>query len=758
MRKKRLWLGVLGALVLGYATIPKPALLENFSYSSAVYDRNDTLLRLSLSRDDKYRLFTPIEKIPEEFKQALILYEDRHFYYHPGVDPIGLARSFINTAFFGQKQGASTITMQLARLAYNIDSTTIIGKLYQIIKALQIERHYSKDEILESYFNLSPYGGNVEGIGAASIVYFGTDVGRITLPEILTLTVIPQNPSKRNPASEKGFANAMEAQQRLAKIWQQHCPHDRSNGFLNLPISIRDKKELPFSAPHFTTRILQDFNGTIRSTLDINLQHKLEDIIDSYIKRNSNKGVGNASVLLLNYESMEIEALIGSHDFFNDGIQGQVNGTVAQRSPGSAMKPFIYALALEQGLIHPLTMLKDLPKSYASYNPENFDSKYQGLLTATSALVYSRNIPAVELLQRIRPHSLYELLQQGKVGNLKSEEFYGLALALGGFEISLQEMAGLYAMLANRGNYRNIKILKGYEVEADSKRLLSPEASFLALDMLSHNESTDRRKNTVPVYWKTGTSYSYKDAVSIGVFGPYVLAVWIGNFDGTPNPNFVGRSVAAPLFFEIVRALEKGLEQTDYQDSSGLNIAKVDICATTGDIANTHCPQRVKSWFIPGISPIKVSPIHREIPIDAATGKRACRHTPPITHLQVFEFWPSDIIAAYNAAGIYKKLPPEFGEDCAIGSYGRAPEIIYPTAGLTYMIRTHRLKQEKTVLKASADADVKEIYWFMDDALLGSSRPNEPLEIAAKIGTFTIKATDDLGRSSTRKLTVKLID
>ena len=765
-------------LVLGYWVIPRPEVLGNFTFSSAVYDRNDRLLRLTLSRDEKFRLFVQEDEIPEDFKKALILYEDRNFYYHFGVDPKGLIRAAVNMASGARKQGASTITMQLARLAYNIDSTTIWGKIYQIVKAIQIERHYSKDEILEAYFNLSPYGNNVEGIGAASLIYFGTDVSRVSLPEILALTVVPQNPGGRNPSSVSGFENMMKAQKRLASIWIEEFPDDENNDYLKLPIKVRNKSELPFLAPHFTTGILQKHWGTVKTTLDTNVQLRLEDIAKDYVRRNKFKGINNTAVFLINYETMEVVAQIGSADFFNDEILGQVDGTNAKRSPGSAMKPFIYALALEKGLIHPLSIIKDLPKSYAFYNPENFDNRYQGILTATSALVFSRNIPAVELQQQVGTSVYYKLLKDAGVTRLKGEEYYGLALALGGFEVSLQEMARMYAMMANGGELREINVLTTqigtpHQLSNQAKlgeslplpqgaRLLIPEASFLALDMLSYNKPTNSFKPKVPVYWKTGTSYSYKDAVSVGVFGPYILAVWIGNFDGTPNHSFVGRSIAAPLFFEIVGALEKDLPVREYVSAKDLNVAKVDICRATGDIANALCPQTLKGWFIPGVSPIKMSNIHREVPVDVSSGLRACRHTPPTTVLKVFEFWPSDIMQAFNAAGVYKKLPPDFAEDCREGFYrkmdGNAPNIIYPVQNIIYMIRPHRLNEEKIILKASVDADAREVYWFMNDALLGKSKPGENFEAEAKVGEFTIKAVDDLGRSAVRKIVVKLSD
>lgn len=764
-RYKIIFIGVavLAVLIaLTYLFIPKGPLMDNFTFSSAVYDKNGHLMRLTLSRDDKYRLFIPLEKIPDNAKKALILYEDKNFYTHVGVDPSALIRATVSMLTGGRKQGASTITMQLARLIYDIDSTTFWGKIEQMGRAIQIERHYSKDEILQSYFNLAPYGDNIEGLGAAALIYFHSDVQKLSLPEVITLTVVPQNPAKRNP--NKNTADLSKARQRLNILWQNAYPNDAQNAYLNLPVKVYKRSQMPFLAPHFTSHVLIQAQGSVVSTLDMPLQKRLEGIVQNYLNRKKEYGLKNAAVMVADAQTMEVVSYIGSADFFSTPISGQVDGLKARRSPGSAMKPFIYALALDEGLIHPLTMLKDVPKSYAFYSPENFDHGYRGVVTATSALVYSLNIPAVELLQKLSPHAFYALLQKSGIQHLKSEDFYGLALALGGFEINMHEMVKMYGALANGGISRDLKFVKGEdETESEIQKnsfLFSPEAAFLTLEMLKYNEPVDKNKS-IPVYWKTGTSYSYKDAWSVGIAGKYIIGVWIGNFDGTPNSSFVGRTAAAPLFFEIVRTLQKNDDFSKTVLSlSGLNIAKVDICRPTGDIANADCPDTVQSWFIPGVSPIKLSRVHRRVAIDKKTQLRACRHTPPTTELKVYEFWPTDVLNAFERAGISKKTPPPFMTTCDINAYyqGMAPQIVYPVSNIVHLVRSHKLDDEKIILKAAADSDAERIYWFMDESLLGTTAPNDTLAVKAVIGMHEIKAVDNLGRSATKKVRIELED
>lgn len=712
-------------------------------------------MRLTLSKDEKYRLFTPLEEIPLDAQRALLLYEDKNFYTHFGIDFSAMIRAFVKMLGNGRKQGASTISMQLARLIHDIESSTISGKIKQIFKALQLERHYSKNEILEAYFNLAPYGDNIEGIGAASLIYFKTEPSKLSLPEIIGLTVIPQNPVKRNPSRNK--ENMLEARKRLSNMWKKAYPEDPQNKYLSLPLNVFGKKDIPFHAPHLTTRLLYTRTGKIKTTVDLNLQLQMEELVSTYVRRNRHKAIFNAAVFIVDSQTMETLTYIGSADFKDNKISGQVNGITAPRSPGSAMKPFIYALAMDQGLIHPLSLLKDLPRAFIAYNPENFDNGYQGMVSATTALVDSLNIPAVDLLRQLSPGSFYSFLKRLGVKGLKPENHYGLAMALGGYEISLAEMVKAYAALANDGISQEIITIHD-EALSPPEMLLSPESSFLTRQMLNANRPLDGNMK-YPVSWKTGTSYSYKDAWTIGIAGKYVIGVWIGNFDGTPNHSFVGRTAAAPLFFEIVRTLEKQDDFSKYiPDPTGLALAKVDICANTGDIANEHCPQSVKGWFIPGVSPIRLSKIHREIPIDVQTGLRACRHMPPQTKLQVFEFWPSDVLAAFAAGGIRKKLPPPFAQECT-GQYlqrGKPPEIVYPAEESIYVVRSHKLEDEMIILQASTDTDAEAVYWFLNDALLGKTKPDNPMSIIPKIGTWEIKAVDDKGRTSTRQISVQL--
>jgi penicillin-binding protein 1C len=760
-------LALTGAVVLLVTFCPPPSLYGDFHFSSAVEDRNGKLLRLALANDERYRLKVPLEDIAQSAIDATLLYEDRHFFRHPGVNPGALIRAAWSTYVQRKRvMGGSTITMQLARLRYSLDSRSIGGKMVQIARAVQLERHYSKDEILEAYLNLAPYGGNIEGIGTAALIYFDKPASGLSLPESLALAVVSQNPVRRNPGSVHGYAEMRQARARLVDRWADEFGlSDAAISQLELPLAIRPATELPYIAPHFSRNVLAKDgrqSGIHRATLDLVLQATLENHIDNYTDRHRSIGIENATAMLIDYGKMEILASVGSSDFFSDGIQGRVDGTRAKRSPGSTLKPFVYGLAIDYGVIHPMTLLKDAPKRFAAYTPENFDRGFMGPIVARDALVYSRNVPAIELLARVGHDNFHDFLIEGDVAGLRNPEFYGLAMILGGNELTMQELAGLYAMLANGGVARPLVTVKGDDSSQSVKRLLSPEASYLVLDMLRANPRPDAigigaARPRVPIAWKTGTSYAYRDAWTVGVFGPYVLAVWVGNFDGSSNPAFVGRQAAAPLFFAIADSLEANLPDRFLKTEPlpELNLRKVEVCASTGDLPGRHCPHTMKSWFVPGVSPIKVSDVHRTIRVDNLTGERTCNYDPVTTHKEVFEFWPSDISRVFRKAGIAIRRPPAWAAGCSLdlqAANGLAPQITSPAARLTYHVRPDRIEEERLPLTATTDGDVEWLYWFANDSFIAKVRRDEPVFWQPGPGDYDILAVDDLGRSNSRKL------
>lgn len=757
--------GGLLMLALGLWALPKPDLLEPHTFSQVVRDQEGGLLRLELNRDEKFRLFVPLHQIASEAVEATLLQEDQYFYRHWGVNPISLMRSIWTT--YGERSrrmGGSTLTMQVARLRFRLHSGSIWGKAQQIFRALQLERHYTKRDILEAYLNLAPYGGNIEGIGAAARIYFQKEPQKISLPEALTLSVIPQNPKKRNPQT-LSFSEIIAARQRLFDRWLEKFPADApKRPWLSLPFRIHTRADLPFEAPHFVDQVLahNPDQQVLTTTLNLSLQHQLETLVKNYVERLSTRGLDNAAALLVDHRDMSVRALVGSADFFDPVIEGQVNGTTALRSPGSTLKPFIYALALDQGLIHPKSLLKDVPMSFKGYNPENMDGGYRGPITAQTALTASRNIPAIHLNNRLGDRDLYDFLKKANHDYLKPRNHYGLALVLGGAETTAQRLAQLYGVLVNRGQFQELRFLKDRS-QKKSIPLLSPEAAFLTLNMLEQPDIAyyAHTPKELPVYWKTGTSNGYRDGWVAGVFGPYILIVWVGSFDGTSHPLYGGFMGAKPLFFEIVHALSQGSHLRDkiQEMRPHLNIKTVPVCASTGDLSLDGCGTQTTTDFIPGKSPIARTKVRRQILIDMATGLRACRYEAGKTRLETFEFWPSDVHTVYSHMGLALKSPPPFHPSCAHRqeSDHLKPEITSPREGMTYSLRL-KGPASPIALLATTDSTVHTVFWFSGTDLIGKSPARTPLFWTPTPGTHQLRAVDDQGHADTRWVKVQVTD
>ncbi len=742
-----------------------PPLFDGVSYSREVRDAKGRLLHVTLTSDQKYRIKSRLNEVSPSLIEATLSYEDRHFWQHPGINPVSAARStwhFCRThAAYG---GASTISMQLARLRYRMNSKTIAGKLVQMVRALQIERHYSKDQILEAYLNFAPYGRNIEGVRAGSLLYFGKEPAQLTMHEAIALSVIPQSPYRRTPRADRPNQALISAEMRLLarmkgrKEFNDREPRGVSDDADDFTPRIEAKRAT--TAPHFVRCVLAEpsAQGEIRSTLDLDRQRMIERRITAYLEVNRRLGLRNAAAMLVDCRTMGVLAQVGSASFFDDKIGGQVDGTRSRRSPGSTLKPFIYALGLEQGIIQPLSIVKDAPRRFGDYSPENFDGEFAGPISATDALVRSRNLPAVWLASELSHPSLYDWLKRGGVQLPHEESYYGLALPLGDGEVTMEELVRLYAALANDGRLRPLRrTLPSPEGERGS-RLLSPEAAFLTLDMLSHNPrpGLSDTAGDEGVCWKTGTSHGFRDAWSIGVFDHYVLAVWIGNFDGQRNPAFIGRTCAGPLFFQIVDAMraEGRAHLGPRQPPAGANLQRVELCAVSGQIPIAVCTHRVTGWFIPGISPIMSCEVHRVILVDVDSGLRV-----PVddgTHRirrEVYEFWPSDLMALFEKSGLPRRRPPPFlpetqGSIEAAARGGKAPKILSPQSGRIYALGNSTDEGSGISLKAQTDGDVARIYWFANRAFLGTSSADAVVSWKPSPGTYRVVALDDHGRTA----------
>ena len=741
---------IISSFILILHIIPCPNPLENKDFSTIIYDRNGEILRISLTNDQKYRIKTQIETIPERALNAIIEYEDKWFWYHNGVNPFAIIRSAISIITGKRKMGGSTITMQVARLAFNLKTSTIKGKLYQIFLALLLEAHYPKSDILEAYFTLAPYGGNVEGLTAASLIYFHKEAKLLTEEESEALMLVPQNPVARKPSQ-----NNSKFTEAIKRYWY------KKEEFA--PLRIYNTSNLPFNAPHICDEILSNPDlknySQIETTISLQLQKKIEEHLSLFALRNKKYNISNCSALLVHWPTMEIRALVGSANFFDKTISGQIDGTKIRRSPGSTLKPFIYALALEQGIIHPMTIMYDTPKSFSGYDPENFDKSFRGPISATEALKASRNIPALYLAQKIKNPNLFSFLKRANINFLNTEEHYGLALVLGGAEITMREMASLYAMLANYGQFNPLTYLK-QNSKINQFSLLSKESAFITLQMIETNDldhiAISQNGSKIPLRYKTGTSNGFRDAWASGIIGPYVLVVWVGNFNNKPNPLLVGGQIALPLFVNLAKKIASSENMHDFFEvpNNELNIEKIDICSDTGDIDISLCKKHSKTWFIPGISPFKSTNIYRTIHINKETGLRACMPKYGVTEEQIWEFWPSELASMFERAGRPKPAPPKFEEQCKESNYGLSPRIQQPHNNLSYHASLSAGGKANLAFMAYADADAGMLHWYVNGNHIGDVKPGESIIWQTSPGVLNIVVTDDINRSSRRTIVV----
>jgi penicillin-binding protein 1C len=542
-------IGAFAAWVISLGPLP---LTQASAVSTSIVDRNGKLLRAYAMADGRWRL--PVDAktgVDPGYLKLLLASEDRRFKSHAGVDPLALARAAFQFATRGHiVSGGSTITMQLARLMEPRRQRSVYAKLRQIVRALEIERQMDKDQILDLYLALAPFGGNLEGIRAASIAYFGKEPKRLSLAESALLVALPQSPETRRLDRYPQAARAARDRVLDRMVEEGGVSKEDAAQAKEAPVPGL-RKPMPILAPHSSDQAIATVKDApvIKLTLDSNLQKVLEPLArDRAIALGPNISVG---IIVVDNESGDVLARVGSADYFDVGRAGQVDMTRAVRSPGSTLKPFIYGLAFEDGFVHPESLIDDRPIRFGSYAPENFDMTYQGTVPVKRALQLSLNVPAIALLDRVGSSRLSSRLRQAGVNLvLPKEEAPGLAMGLGGVGVTLQDLAQLYAGLARLGNTRPLReIVTAHDDQRDPLRLLDQVAAWQVGNVLM---GTPPPENGVHgrIAFKTGTSYGYRDAWSVGFDGRMTIGVWVGRPDGAPVPGLIGRAAAAPILFD----------------------------------------------------------------------------------------------------------------------------------------------------------------------------------------------------------------
>lgn len=725
-----------------------------------VLDRHGNLLRGFLSPDEKRRWRLELDEVSPELVTAVLQHEDSWFYRHGGVNPASVFRAAWGNIRAGRvTSGASTITMQLARLV-EPRPRNFQAKLHQVWRASQYESLYTKDQILTMYLNLAPYGGNVEGVGAASHILFNKSAAELSWAEACQLAVLPQSPNRHDPVKQPESARLARNGLALHLMYTGIIDQQIYEEILSSPLP-QQRWPSPFQAPHFSrwTRGRHPGKPTIRTTLDAQLQRRSEKIVAGRVRQLRPLGIKQGAAVVLDSRSGEIVAMVGSSDFSDVEALGQVNGAVAPRSPGSTLKPLVYALAFDRGLTTPDALIEDVPRWFADYSPKNYDGLFRGAVRCGDALRQSLNVPAVALsadLEQSDQGGLYTFLKKAAVESLdKPSAHYGLTLVLGGGEVSLLELASLYGLLARQGVWLPTRDLLPSNNKIDSGcRLMSAGAAWLTMQELIGVERPDpealwqgtARHMEIP--WKTGTSYGHRDAWSVGIAGPWVVAVWLGNFAGEGSPHLIGGEVAAPLLFSLIDGLD--LEESGSWNHRPDDVLEHAICSLSGSPVGEHCGDGVMGFYLPGISPSAPCGIHRAVEIDILTGQTVCSRCRGdcLTEEQLVEWWPPQVASYLVSGGLALPIIPAHKEDCPSFGVSEAPVITSPQRDSEYFLRQGvPLVDQAIVLEASFAASIRRIWWFVDGFLLQDAEPGEKVFYMPTAGRHELSVVDDAGRS-----------
>jgi penicillin-binding protein 1C len=734
------------------------------AYSPVITASDGSVINAFLSPDDKWRMQLQTHEINPLLKKAILLKEDRYFYYHPGVNPLALGRALVNNVIQNKTtSGASTITMQVARLLYPKERT-IKNKLVELFRAGQLELQFSKNEILTLYLNLVPFGGNIEGVKAASVLYFQQSPQELSLAQAVALTVIPNKPSSLRIGVKNNRIVGFRNKWLRYFAAQKAFPEKEIADAINEPL-VAVRSEAPQIAPHFAYRLQRKFpnQAIIQTNLNRVIQEKVAQLTYNYQATLRAKNIRNAAVLVINNQTKAIEAYLGSADFTDQEHGGQVDGVRANRSPGSTLKPLLYALAIDKGLVTPRSVISDVPVDYAGYRPENYFGNYNGNITIEYALATSLNIPAVKILDQLSVPVFVDKLKQAQFAQIKKTgDQLGLSVILGGCDVKLEELTALYAAFASNGRYAPLRWQQQDSLQYQ-QQLLSPTATYLVNQILTQLQRPDLPHNFqnsghLPrIAWKTGTSYGRKDAWSIGYNKKYTVGVWVGNFSGEGVPELNGTDSATPLLFDIFNTIDYNSANSWF--SVPANLARRSVCTVSGQPANSFCPDRVLDAYLPGISPVKKCEHLKEVAVAVDEKYAYCTTCLPEAGYirKKYPNYAPEILTFYEAEHIpYAKIPAH-NPQCPRIFSEFAPVITAPAPDMEYLLE--RAEKQKLMLHCNTHNEVKQVYWYINDQLFRAAPVNQNLFFTPeKAGKYKISCLDDQGRNTDSFITVRFLD
>lgn len=762
------WVLPVKRFVIGVAAIFSLFLLLNYlaplpdkiAYTTVVTDEGGEVIHAFLTPDEKWRMKTELGEISPLLRKTIVAKEDKYFYCHWGINPIAVVRAGVNNVLQRRRtSGASTITMQVAR-ALEKRPRSVGTKLVESFRALQLEWTYSKDEILQLYLNLVPYGGNIEGVKAAAYLYFHKAPDHLSLAEITALSIIPNRPSslvvgKHNDRivdernkwlhrfAREGVFTAKEIEDALAE-----------------PLTAQ-RSSVPRYVPHLAWKLKREAAGYwIPTSIRLNTQLKIEKLTADYIRTLRMQNIRNAAIVVMDNASHQVIAYVGSADFGDTTDGGQVNGAVAVRQPGSTLKPLLYGLCFDEGLLTPKMVVSDVAVNYNGYAPENYDQKFNGYVTVEQALERSLNIPSVKGLQLLGKERMISTLAAAGFRQVaKDQNKLGLSLILGGCGTTLEQLTALFSAFANEGVYSPARYRRS-DPDRKGERLLSAPAAYMLTDILSRINRPDfplnwgATEHMPKIAWKTGTSYGRRDAWSIGYNKRYTVGVWVGNFSAQGVPELSGANTATPLLFKVFNTI-------DYDNSEWFAPPKDlewrQVCSETGLPPGPHCSNLILDPFIPLISPTTVCQHLQEVKVAADGSVSYCHACAPQSGFtkKLCRFIAPEMQDYFRQNGIAYEAIPAHNPECEKIFRGEGPAITSPQNGVEYYIS--RGEPEPLQLSANTANDVTKVYWYINDRFYKSAAAGEKLFFLPEEGPVKISCTDDKGRNRNIRIRVNYV-
>lgn len=779
IRYRNYFFGLIIILVIGYY-LCLPFSLFKDPYSTVLEDYRGELLSASIATDGQWR-FPLLDTVPEKFAKALITYEDKRFWSHPGVDILSLGRALKQNVTSGKViSGGSTITMQVIRLSRKGKSRTVLEKIIESILATRLELRYSKAQILALYASHAPFGGNVVGLEAACWRYFGRDVKELSWAEAAMLAVLPNSPALIHPGKNRG--QLLEKRNRLLLRLKEK----EIIGSFTYELAIHEPiPEEPHPLPRFARHLLHrasqegSSQKKVSSTVQLSLQQRVEQILEDHHQRLKGNQIFNACAIVVEVETGNVLAYVGNVN--TDTEHGRdVDVITSARSTGSILKPFLYAAMLDDGKILPKTLLPDIPTVINGFAPKNFSKEYDGAVPADQALIRSLNVPAVHMLREYRYERFHHLLKSIGMNSLNHQpDHYGLSLVLGGAEGTLWDITGMYASMARTLNhYFDYPGKSRYDridfhplnyfttLTEDSGKGNLQETSWLSAASIYHTfealkevyrpgEETGWRyfTSSKKIAWKTGTSFGFRDGWAVGVTPQYAVGVWVGNADGEGRPGLTGTETAAPVMFDIFSQLPTG----NWFQEPLPEMDRIAVCSKSGQRITAFCEKIDTVWLSKQGLETNACNYHKTIHVTRDTKYQVHSACEPVSRIEQINWFVLPPVQEYYFKSrnlSYKALPP-FRKDCEASTMVLAMELVYPRPSAKIFIpRDLNGVTGTSVFELAHRNSQTTVYWHLDGEFIASTRKTHHLAINPGEGRHVLTIIDDAGEILERRFEV----